>query len=350
VKSRLWGGFSCHHPLSWASPKKDGDTVPSNSELLTPNYRFIFMKTDHHHHHSPSNSGTRRLVITMIINLIIPAVQIIAGLIAGSVALISDALHNLSDCTSLLISYVALKIGRRGPSFSLTFGYKRVEVMAAVFNTALLFGAAFYIAVESWGRLRNPVPIQGNLVIGAAFVGVLANGLSTWMLHAGAKENLNLRGAFLHMIIDTLTSLGVALLGIIWLFRPWYWLDPLVSWLIVLLILYSGWGILKEALLILMNATPPGIDLEAIQKEVESLKGVVGLHHLHVWNPSAGTIALAAHIMVPDQMLCEVDVLAQEVRALLLNKFKIDHPILQFEATSCTSKDLLCRSCQEEAH
>jgi cobalt-zinc-cadmium efflux system protein len=308
------------------------------------------MDTHHHHHHGPADSWSKRLVVSMVINLIIPIVQIIAGILAGSMALISDALHNLSDCTALLISYVALKIGRRGPTLSQTFGYRRLEVMAAVFNTALLFGAGFYIAVESWGRMKNPVPIQGNLVIGAALIGVLANGLSTWMLHGGAKESLNLRGAFLHMWIDTLTSLGVALLGVIWLFHPWYWLDPLVSWIIVLLIMYNGWGILKEALLILMNATPPGIDLEAIQKEVENLKEVEGLHHLHVWNPSVGSIALAAHIIVPDQMLGQVDALAQEVRAVLLNKFKIDHPILQFEATSCASKDLLCRSCQEEAY
>ena len=144
--------------------------------------------------------------------------------------------------------------------------------MAAVFNVALLFGAGLYIAFEGWLRLKNPVAIQGNWVIGAALLGFAANGISTWMLHAGSKENLNMRGAFLHMLTDALTSLGVALLGLIWLFRPWYWLDPIVSWVIVVLILYSGWGILKEALLILMNATPPGIELEAIQEEVEATR------------------------------------------------------------------------------
>jgi cobalt-zinc-cadmium efflux system protein len=184
------------------------------------------------------------------------------------------------------------------------------------------------------------------LVIGAALLGIAANGISTWMLHAGAKENLNMRGAFLHMLTDTLTSVGVALLGVLWLFRPWYWLDPIVSWAIVVLILYSGWGILKESLLILMNATPPGIDLRAIQKEVEALEGIEGLHHLHVWNPSSGTIALAAHVIVPDQMLGQIDDLAKKVRDLLLSKFNIDHPILQFESGACGSKELLCTLCR----
>ncbi|MGC1402332.1 MAG: cation diffusion facilitator family transporter [Thermodesulfobacteriota bacterium] len=301
----------------------------------------------HHHNHNSETSWGKRLFITMVMNLLIPAVQIVAGIMAGSMALISDALHNLSDFASILISYVALKVGKRGPTLSLTFGYKRVEVMAAVFNTALLFGAALFIAVEGWIRLKNPVFIRGNMVIWAALLGVIANGISTWMLHAGAKENLNMRGAFLHMLTDALTSLGVTVLGLIWLFRPWYWLDPIVSWVIVVLILYSGWGILKQALLILMDATPPGIDLGAIQKEVVSLGGIEDLHHLHVWNPSSGTIALAAHVIVPDQMLCQVDDLAKKVRALLLTKFNIDHPILQFETKSYEPKDLLCTICKD---
>ncbi len=299
-----------------------------------------------HPNHNQETSWGKRLFITMMMNLVIPAVQIIAGIMAGSMALISDALHNLSDFASVLISYLALKIGKRGPTTSLSFGYRRVEVMAAVFNVSLLFGAGLYIAVEGWVRLKNPSVIKGNLVIWAALLGMIANGISTWMLQAGARQNLNMRGAFLHMLTDTLTSLGVALLGLFWLFRPWYWLDPIVSWVIVVLILYSGWGILKESLLILMNAVPPGIDLEDIQREVEALKGIEGLHHLHVWNPSSGTIALAAHVIVPDQMLGQVEDLAKKVRALLLSKFNIDHPILQFESRACGPKDLLCNLCQ----
>lgn len=295
----------------------------------------------------PETSWGKRLFVTMGMNLIIPAVQIIIGIMAGSMALISDALHNLSDFISLLISYMALKVGKRGPSLSQTFGYRRVEVLAAVFNVALLFGAGLYIAIEGWIRLNHPVVIQGNLVIGVALLAFLANGFSSWMLHAGAKTNINMRGAFLHMVTDTLTSLGVALLGVLWIFRPWYWLDPIVSWAIVILILFNGWGILKEALQILMNAVPSGIDLESIQREVEALEGIEGLHHLHVWNPSSGSIALAAHVIVPDQMLGRVDDLAKRVRALLLSKFNIDHPILQFETEAYGSKDLLCPWCRD---
>jgi cobalt-zinc-cadmium efflux system protein len=162
------------------------------------------------------------------------------------------------------------------------------------------------------------------------------------MLRSGARVNLNMRSVFIHMLTDALTSLGVAVLGIVWLFRPWYVLDSIVSWVIVGMIFYNGWGLLKEAFMILMNATPPGIDLQDIQKAIEAVEGVHEIHHLHVWNPSPENIALAVHITVPDQMLSSVDEIAAEVRRLLLCRFKIDHPILQFEANGCETASLLC--------
>ncbi len=298
----------------------------------------------HHHDHtdSPDVSWGRRLIATMIMNLIIPAVQIAGGILSGSLALISDALHNLMDFVSVLISYAALRLGRRGPSLEQTFGYRRLEVLGAVLNVALLFGAGFYILVESWGRLQAPRPIEGTIVIGAALIGFAANLAATLLLRSGARVNLNMRGAFLHMLTDALTSLGVAALGVIWLYRPWYWLDPVVSTLIVGMILYSGWDILKEALGILMNATPPGIDLRRIKREVESLDGIEEMHHLHVWSMSSGQVALAAHILVKDQMLSQVDDLADRVRERLLHRFGIRHPVLQFETRAYEETGLLC--------
>ena len=291
--------------------------------------------------HNHEISWGKRLVTTMVMNLIIPAVQIYGGIISGSMALISDALHNLSDFTSVLISYSALRIGQREPTLKHTFGYKRLEVFAAVFNVALLFGAGIYIALEGWNRLWNPLPIKGHLVIWIAFIAFLANMLSTLMLRPGAGRNLNIRSAFLHMLTDTLFSLGVLILGIIWIFKPWYWLDPIVSWVIVALILYNGWDILKDAFGILMNATPPGIDIQAIQHEIEAVEGVEEIHHLHVWNISSEGVALVAHVVVIDQMLSKVDEIAAHIRNLLLSRFAIDHPVLQFETRACTTKGLL---------
>jgi cobalt-zinc-cadmium efflux system protein len=300
--------------------------------------------------HNHEISWGRRLIATMAMNLIIPAVQIYGGIVSGSMALISDALHNLSDFTSVLISYSALRIGRRGPTLKHTFGYKRLEVFAAVFNVALLFGAGLYILIEGWTRLRNPQPIQGSIVILIASIAFLANMISTLMLRPGAKGNINIRSAFLHMLTDTLSSLGVAILGVIWIFKPWYWLDPIVSWFIVGLILYSGWGILKDAFGILMNATPPGMDLQAIQREIEAVEGVDKIHHLHVWNISSEGVALAAHVVVTDQMLSKVDEIAVQIRDLLLRHFSIDHPVLQFESKGCEGTGLLSCPVSNNSH
>jgi cobalt-zinc-cadmium efflux system protein len=296
----------------------------------------------HSNHNNVEASWGKRLVVSMVMNLIIPIVQIYGGIIAGSMALISDALHNLSDFISLVINYAALIIGKRGPTVKHTFGFKRVEIFATLISVALLYGAGFYIAVEAWHRFQEPQPIAGQFVIWIALFGFVGNIISALMLHAGSKENLNMKSAFLHMLTDAFTSLGVVALGIVWLFKPWYWLDPLFSWIIVAMILYSGWGLLKDSILVLMNATPHGIDLQEIQKELEAIDGIKEIHDLHVWNPAAESIALAVHITVPDQMLGKVDQLAQAVRLILSEKFKIDHPTLQFESNTCNNGQLLC--------
>ena len=296
----------------------------------------------HSNHPNAEASWGKRLVVSMVMNLIIPIVQIYGGIVAGSMALISDAIHNLSDFISLVINYAALIVGKRGPTQKNTFGFKRVEVLATVISVAILYGAGFYIAAEAWHRFREPQPIVGQLVIWIALLGFVGNIISALMLHAGSKVNLNMKSAFLHMLTDAFTSLGVVALGIVWLFKPWYWLDPLFSWIIVAMILYGGWGLLKDSILILMNATPHGIDLQEIQKALESIDGIKEIHDLHVWNPAAESIALAVHITVPDQMLGKVDELAQEVRLVLSQKFKIDHPTLQFESSTCNNGQLLC--------
>jgi cobalt-zinc-cadmium efflux system protein len=306
--------------------------------------------SSHAHHHSNEKSWGGRLLASMALNFLIPAAQIYGGIVSGSMALISDALHNLSDFVSLVINYAALIIGKRGPTLKHTFGFKRVEIFATLISVALLYGAAFYIGAEAWRRFRNPQPITGQLVIWIALLGFAGNILSAWLLHGGSKVNLNMKSAFLHMLADAATSLGVVILGILWLFKPWYWLDPLFSWLIVAMILYGGWGLIKDSLLILMNAAPPEIDLEELQQALEAIEGIKEIHDLHVWNPSSESIALAVHITVPDQMLSRVDEIAARVRKCLSGEFNIDHPTLQFESNGCNDGELLCRMRGDNRH
>lgn len=313
---------------------------------------------DHNHNHTHTSFGGHnhtdvrdtsgpRLLMTLGLNLVIPVVQVIGGIQANSMALISDATHNFSDFIAVLIAYIANRIGRKGASESNTFGYRRAEVLAASINVALLVGAAAFIVYEAVHRLHHPEAVSGRLVALIAGVGVLGNGFSALLLHRDAGHNLNVRGAFLHMLGDLLTSVVVVLNGIVLTFKPWYWLDPALSVLIALFILKNCWTILKEATCILMNATPTGLDISRIKSFLEQIPGISGVHYLHAWNVCSSSVAFSCHVVVPDQRLSKVDALSKKIRDQLLHRFGIDHPVLQFETEPCGQGSLLCEiSCR----
>jgi cation diffusion facilitator family transporter len=295
----------------------------------------------HRHIDSIDNTGFR-LLITLMLNFIIPVIQLIGGVYANSMALISDATHNFSDFIAVLISYVGYRVGQRGASAKHTFGYWRAEIMAALLNVAILVGASVYIVYEASQRLFNPETVTGLVVVWIAGVGVIGNGFSAWLLHKDARHSLNIRGAFLHMVGDLLTSVAVVVGGMVLIFKPWYWLDPALSLLIVYFILKNCWGILKEAGGILMNATPAGIDIEEVKETLEQIPGVCGVHYLHAWNLSSSSIAFSCHIVVSDQPVSQTETLARTIRETLLNRFGIDHPVLQFETSQCGNGSTLC--------
>ncbi len=295
----------------------------------------------HQHINSIDRTGFR-LLITLMLNFIIPVIQLIGGVYANSMALISDATHNFSDFTAILISYVGYRIGQRRPSAQHTFGYWRAEIMAALLNVAILVGASIYIVYEASQRLFNPETVTGLVVVWIAGVGVIGNGFSAWLLHKDARHSLNIRGAFLHMVGDLLTSVAVVVGGMVLIFKPWYWLDPVLSLLIVYFIMKNCWGILKEAGGILMNATPAGIDIEEVKETLEQIPGVCGVHYLHAWNLSSSSIAFSCHIVVLDQLISDTETLAGTIRETLLNRFGIDHPVLQFETSQCGNGTILC--------
>lgn len=295
-----------------------------------------------HRHIDSIDSTGFRLLITLMLNFIIPVIQLIGGVYANSMSLISDATHNFSDFIAVLISYVGYRVGQRGASAKHTFGYWRAEIMAALLNVAILVGASVYIVYEASQRLFNPEPVTGLVVVWIAGVGVIGNGFSAWLLHKDAKHSLNIKGAFLHMVGDLLTSVAVLVGGMVLIFKPWYWLDPVLSLLIVYFILKNCWGILKEAGGILMNATPAGIDIEEVKETLEQISGVCGVHYLHAWNLSSSSIAFSCHIVVSDQPVSQTETLARTIRETLLNRFGIDHPVLQFETSQCGNGTILC--------
>jgi cobalt-zinc-cadmium efflux system protein len=295
----------------------------------------------HQHVDSIDTTGTR-LLITLVLNFIIPVIQVIGGVYARSMALISDATHNFSDFTAVLISYIGYKIGRRGASAQQTFGYWRAELMATLLNVAILVGASAYIIYGSFHRISSPESVSGWIVVWIAGVGVIGNGLSALLLHKDAKHSLNVRGAFLHMLGDLLASVAVLFGGIVLIFKPWYWLDPVLSLLIVYFILKNCWGILKEAGGILMNATPSGINIEEVKETLEEIPGVCGVHYLHAWNLSSSSIAFSCHVVVSDQLISQTETLAKTIRKKLFSRFGIDHPVLQFETSQCGNGTILC--------
>jgi cobalt-zinc-cadmium efflux system protein len=295
-----------------------------------------------HHHVNIQDTSGSRLLMTLGLNLIIPIAQIIGGVLANSVALISDATHNFSDSGAILISYIAFRIGRKGATVQNTFGYRRAEILAAQINVVMLIGAAAFIVFEAVQRFQNPQPVIGRLVMVLAAVGIAGNGLSAWLLHRDSKHSLNVRGAFLHMIGDLLTSVVVFINGLVLIFRPWYWIDPVLSILIVVFILKNCWEILKESGLVLMNATPRGLDLEEIRKQLLKLPDVVGIHYMHAWNVSSTSVAFSCHIEVADQPVSRTEEIGEKIRHDLWPKFGIDHPVLQFETAQCGNGGMLC--------
>jgi len=302
--------------------------------------------THHHHHHThPEIDATgRKLLATLAVNFAIPTAQIIGGIYANSMALISDALHNFSDCVALLISYFAHQLGKRGTSEANTFGYKRAEVLAAQINAILLSLVAGLIFYEAIKRLISPEEVSAVPIIWLAGIGIVGNGASALLLLQDSKHNLNIRGAFLHMMGDMFTSVAVLISGILLVYKPWYWLDPLLSFAITVYILRNCWELLRETSRILMNATPAGMNLPEIQRSLEKCTGIRGVHHLHVWNISSSSVGFSCHVVVADISVRETETLGQEVRALLRHDFNIDHAILQFETSVCGNGYLLCEA------
>lgn len=289
-----------------------------------------------------ADTSGRSLLLTLGLNLLIPAAQVVGGIMAGSMALISDAVHNFSDFIAVLIAYVAHRLGQRGASERNTFGYRRAEVLAAAANVVLLVAASIFIVYESIERFSHPESISGKLVMVFAGVGVLGNGLSALILHRDSKHSLNVRGAFLHMLGDLLTSVAVLASGLALMFRPWYWLDPLLSLLIVVFILKNCWGILRESVDVLMNATPAGLDIRAVKDSIEQTPGVVSAHHLHAWRICATSVAFTCHVVVSDHPVSWTERLRDDICRALHDRFGLDHAVLQFETVPCTDSGMLC--------
>ncbi|HFE64060.1 MAG TPA: cation transporter [Caldithrix sp.] len=292
----------------------------------------------HHHHNEISGS---RLLITMLLNFVITVAEIIGGILSGSLSLISDALHNFSDGVSIIISYIALKLRYREHSPRHTFGLKRAEIFAAVINSSVLLIISLYLFYEATFRLIHPQFVQGKLMTGVALVGLTANVLGTFLLHRDAGRSLNIKSAYLHLLSDAVSSLGVVLGGLAIYFWQVYWIDPILTILIGLYILKESYKILIRAVHILMEGAPPDIDLKALQKAVEDIPEVQDIHHIHLWAVGEGDFHMEGHVNVNDMKISEGDLLRKKIENILTRCFGIHHITLQFECNQCKQVGLI---------
>jgi cobalt-zinc-cadmium efflux system protein len=274
----------------------------------------------------------KNLVLSIILNVIITIAQLIGGIISGSLALISDALHNFSDVLSLIFSLVAHKLSRKKASIDHTFGYKRAELIAAFVNASTLVIVAFILIYGAIERFFNPQTIQSNLVIWLALLGIIVNGLSVLFLTKDAEHNINMKSAYLHLLTDMLASVAVLVGGLLMKFYGWYWVDSVMTILIAIYLVIVGTKLLLQSTKMLMLFTPDYINIKEIVREVHKIKGVQKLHHIHVWHLNDEELHLEAHLDCSEDIkMSEFNVLLDKVEQVLFQKFHINHINIQPE-------------------
>ena len=278
-----------------------------------------------HNHSHPTLSGNR-LLFSIILNIFITITQIIGGIISGSLALISDAIHNLSDVISLIISYIAnILTNKKKQTLHQTFGYKRAEIIAAFFNSATLIIIAVFLAFEAIKRFNNIQAIESNIVIWLAIVGILGNGLSVLLLKRDAEHNLNMKSAYIHLITDLLTSVAVLISGLLMKYYQIYWIDALLTILISIYLLYMSWQIFIDSLKILMLFAPKHLDIKNIENEILKITEIRNIHHVHIWQLNDHDVHFEAHIeFKKDINLSVFDKICGEVEQILMDKNPIE--------------------------
>ncbi len=290
----------------------------------------------HSHGYDLSKNREGKLTFSIGLNLFITIAEVIGGLASGSLSLLSDALHNLSDVFSLAISLIAVRLAKKKKSDSRTFGYKRAEILVALLNASLLIALAFYLFKEAVGRAFHPAPVDGAVMGTVAVAGLIANLICVVLLKADAKQSLNIRSSYLHLLLDAVSSVAVVLgAAAIYWFKI-YWVDWVLSILISGYVLKGGYGVLVEAVHVLMQHTPKHINMRVIKSDIEKIAGIKNIHHLHVWSITDDDVHLEAHIeLSEDVKVSQTCGIKSGIEKLLSEKHRVNHPTLQFEYGAC---------------
>lgn len=299
------------------------------------------MGHSHPHDHSHNLNG-RNLLISIILNIAITTSQIIGGIISGSLALLSDAIHNFSDVLSLIISYVANRLVYKKASYQRTFGYKRSEIIAAFINSASLIIIAILLIIQAIERFQNPQKVESNLVIWLSLVAIFANGFSVLLLQRNSRENMNLRSAYLHLLTDMMASIAVLIGGLLMKYFKIFWIDSVLTLVIAIYLIFMGYNLLIRSLKVLMLFTPEHISVSEIVKEINTIPQVKNVHHLHLWQLNENEIHLEAHIdFLEDIRLSEFEKILKQIEDSLHDNYHINHVNIQPEFGKYDSKDII---------
>ena len=296
----------------------------------------------HSHSHNHGDLKGRNLFISILLNILITIAQVIGGIVSGSLALLSDALHNFSDVISLIISYIANVLSKRKASTSRTFGYKRAEIIAAFINASTLIIVAVLLIIEAIKRFQNPQEIESNLVIWLSILGIAANGFSVLLLKKDADKNMNMRSAYLHLLTDMMASVAVLIGGLLMKFYDIFWIDSVLTLAIAFYLIFVGYQLLRESTRVLMLFTPTDIPVSEIVQKVNNIEGVSNIHHIHIWQLNENEVHLEAHVdFENDIKLSEFDVILDKIEELLFHDYQINHINIQPEFQKCDSKDII---------
>jgi cobalt-zinc-cadmium efflux system protein len=312
------------------------DILREDVDMSHDNHGHDHGHDDHHHghnhgaghDHAPANFG-KAYALGIALNAGFVGIEVVYGLLSNSVALLADAGHNLSDVLGLAVAWLASELAKHGPTRRFTYGLRGSSILAALFNAVFLLVTVGGLTWEAIQRLGSPEPIAGKTMMAVAAVGIVVNAVTAWLFASGSKDDINLRGAFLHMAADALVAAGVVVAGLVILLTSWLWLDPIVSLTINAVIIWGTWGLLRESVGMSMAAVPAGIDPNKVREFLVSRRGVTSLHDLHIWPMSTTEVALTCHVVMPaghpgDGFLHH---LAQDLRT----HFKISHATVQVE-------------------
>ena len=300
------------------------------------------LHTHSHSHSHNANVNAQRMLIALGITLAFVVFEAAAGIYANSLALLTDAAHNVTDVVALGLSWYALRVALRPANANKTFGYHRVGIVVALINGLSLVLISLYIFYEAIQRLMNPLMVEDSILIGVALIAFFVNAGTALLVLRGSEKDLNQRSAFLHLAGDAVATLGAFLAGIGIFFTGWNWLDPLASILIAALILWNVFGIVREALDILLESTPRDVDVNALVRAMQTVRGVRGVHDLHVWSLAQNLRALSAHILTDDVTISQGAQVQRDVNELLHERYGIAHATLQLECVDCEPDALYC--------